>query len=125
MRAAKAQAVSKIAKSKSEDLSRTVKFDEGEGGGYYDEDDDGEDERAMFEKLEQQAKARNSSLWDDPSHKLEKGKVLQTLVLNFSMIVQKEEADDEDDDEDEGNITMETTYTKLPSALKSIKKILE
>ena len=104
---------------KSEDLSKTLKSDELENEyGGYNEDDDGEDERAMFEELEKKQKERNSSLWEDPSLKTEKGRVLQTLIQQFSMIVQKEDVFDEN-----GDPTMEVEYTKLPSALKAIKKI--
>jgi len=124
MRAAAAGSKGLVSKGggKSEDLSKTVKFDEmenEEGGDYggYDEDDDGEEKRYLQEERDKKAK-QTSSLWDDPEFKKDKGKVLQTLIQQFSMIVQKEELVDEN-----GDPTLEVEYTKLPSALRAIKKI--
>lgn len=103
-------------KSKSEDLSKTMKSDEMEDEyGGYGQDDDGEEER---EKFRQQASSNYA--WKDGGK--EKDNVLQTLIQQFGMIIQKNFKEDQYDDE--GN-PIEGQYTKLPSAKKAIMRISE
>lgn len=106
-------------KSKSEDLSKTVKFDEREGEDDYtgyNDDDDGEEERNEQEMIDAERSEAKASLWENTSREmqLKKGKLLQRLVLDFSMIIRREDEPDED-----GN----PVYTKLHSAVDSIRKI--
>ena len=110
-------------KGKSEDLSKTAKKDEEYQG--YNEDDDGEEERDMFERMRQQETSR--SIWRDGGK--QKDMVLQTLIQQFGMIVQKPSKDDLDEDEENaeenGSDSLEGQFIKLPSASKAIMRISE
>ena len=122
--AMRAKAAQQSKKGKSEDLSKTAKRDGEEYQGY-NEDDDGEDERDMFERARQQEASR--SIWREGGK--QKDMVLQTLIQQFGMIVQKPSKDDLDEDnenaEENGSDSLEGQFIKLPSASKAIMRISE